>query len=83
MEQGVWEAPSVYFLTKRQDAEGEGRVMSPRTLKIRSLNVCGCSALDGKRKVIARIFVEQKLDVLSLSEPNLKGKFECALVLFG
>ena len=36
--------------------------------------------LDSKREVIGRLFVEQKFDVLALSETKLKGKGECEFV---
>ena len=52
-------------------------MMSPRTLKIGSLNVCGCSTLKGKKEVIGRTFVEEKFDMLVFSETKLKGKSEC------
>ena len=51
--------------------------MYPRTLEIWFLNVHGCSMLEGKRQVIARMLVEQKFDVLALSETELRGKGEC------
>ena len=38
--------------------------------------MCGCSTLECHREVIGRMFVEQKLDVLALSETKLKGKDE-------
>ena len=68
---------SVYSPTKIQGAEGEGRVMSPKNLKIGSLNVCGYNMLEGKRKVVGRIFVEEMFDVLVLSETKLKEEEEC------
>ena len=37
----------------------------------------GCSADEGKREVIGRMFTERKLDVLALSETKMKGKGEC------
>ena len=44
---------------------------------IGSLNVRGCSTLEGKREVIGRMFAERKYDVLALSETKMKGKGEC------
>ena len=43
--------------------------MSPQTLNIGSLNVRECSAIEGKREVIGRMF-----DVLALSDTKLGGK---------
>ena len=48
-----------------------------RNLKTASLNAFGCSStLEGKR-VIGKMLVEQKFDVLALSETKLKRKGEC------
>jgi len=62
--------------TMRQGIEGEGRLNSPRTLKIGSMNVRGCSTHEAKREEIGRMFVRRKLDVLALSETKMKGKCE-------
>ena len=51
--------------------------MYPWTLKIGSLHVCACNTFEGKREEIDRMFVEQKFDILALSETKLKGKGEC------
>ena len=53
-----------------------GRLIAPRTLKVRSLNVCGCSTDEMKREVIGRIFVRCKLDGLAMIETKLKSKGE-------
>ena len=37
----------------------------------------GCDTLEGEREVIGRMFVEQKFEVLVLSETKLKGKGDC------
>ena len=66
----------VYSPMKRQSTEGKGRVESSQNLKIGSLNVHGCSMLEDKREVIGRMFVEQKFDVLAVSETKVKGKGE-------
>ena len=50
----------------------------PRTLKIGSLNVSQCGAAE-KVEEIRRMFVIRKLDVLVLSETNLRGKGEIVL----
>ena len=42
--------------------------MSPWTLKIGSLNVCGCSMFESKEEVIGRMFVEWKFDVLATND---------------
>ena len=39
--------------------------------------MCGCSTIEGHREVIERMFVEQKFDVLVLSETHLKENGEC------
>ena len=38
------------------------------SMKVGSLNVCGCSTLEGKKEMIGRTFVEQNFDALALSE---------------
>ncbi len=58
-----------------QGVEREGRFSPPRTLKIGSLNVRGCSMNEDKREEIGRLF-ERRLDVLALSETKMKGKGE-------
>ena len=78
MERGIWERRhfSVYSSMKRQDVKGEGRVMFLRILMIGSecAWIYGCSMHLSKWEVIGRMFVEQKFDVLAMSETKLKGK---------
>ena len=50
------------------------RVTTPRTLRVRSLNVCGCGTDEMKREVTGRMFVRRKLGVLVMSELKMKGK---------
>ena len=64
----------------RQRRGVEGRLTSPRTLVLGSLNVRGCSTIESKRCEIGCMFRERKLDVLALSETKMKGKGE---VTFG
>ena len=53
--------------------------MSLQTLKIGSLNMCGCNMLECKW-VIGKMFVEQKFDVSAMSETKLKVKSDCEFV---
>ena len=53
--------------------------MFPQTLKIKCMNVHGCSTLESKRQVTGTMFVKQKFDVLALSETKLKEKGECEI----
>ena len=53
-----------------------GRVSSPRNLRIGSLNVRGCGTDEMKREVIGRMFVRRKLDVLAVNETKMKGRGE-------
>ena len=49
-----------------------------RTLKIISLNVRGCGAVE-KMEEIGRMFVNRKIDVLALKETYLREKGEIVL----
>jgi hypothetical protein len=42
-----------------------------------SLNICGGTKNEPKRREIVEIFVRRKLDVVSLGETRLKGEGEC------
>ena len=53
-----------------------GRVTAPKSLRVGSLNVRGCSTNEVKREMIGRMFVRRKMDVLALSETKMKGKGE-------
>ena len=44
-------------------------------LTVGCLNVCGCGA-DEKKCMIVDMFKERKMDVLALSETNVKGEGE-------
>ena len=54
----------------------DGRQMTPRDLRLGSLNVRGCGTDEVKRELIGRMFVRRKLDVLALSETKMKGEGE-------
>ena len=54
-----------------------GRSESSKTLMIGTMNVRGCSATEGKKELIGRMFVERKFDVLGLTETKVKGVGEC------
>ena len=51
--------------------------MPEATLLLGSWNVRGCSICETKRSEIGSVMVEQKLDMLALSETKVKGKGEC------
>ena len=51
-----------------------GRLTSPRTLAVGSLNVRGCSSIESKRSEIGCMFGRRGMDVLALCETKMKGK---------
>ena len=55
-----------------------GRLTSPRTLVVGSLNVHGCSSVESKRSEIGCMFGRRGMDVLALCETKMKGKGEVA-----
>ena len=55
-----------------------GRLTSPRTLVVGSLNVRGCSSIESKRSEIGCMFGRRGMDVLALCETKMKGKGEVA-----
>ena len=55
-----------------------GRLTSPRTLVVGSLNVRGCSSIESKRNEIGCMFGRRGMDVLALCETKMKGKGEVA-----
>ena len=55
-----------------------GRLTSPRTLVVGSLNVRGCSSIESKRSEIGCMFGRRGMDVLALCETKMKGKVEVA-----
>ena len=55
-----------------------GRLTSPRTLVVGSLNVRGCSSIESKRSEIGCMFGRRGMDVLTLCETKMKGKGEVA-----
>ena len=57
-----------------------GRLTSPQTLIVGSLNVCGCSTIESKKCEIGCTFGRKGMDVLALCETKMKGKGE---VVFG
>ena len=79
---GDWESPPLYNLPQRQHERGgvAGRLTSPRTLVVGSLNVRGCSSIESKRCEIGCMFGRRRMDVLAVCETKMKGKGE---VVFG
>ena len=77
---GDWESPPLYNFPQRQHERGEvaGRLTSPRTLVVGSLNVRGCSSIESKRCEIGCMFGRRGMDVLALCETKMKGKGEVA-----
>ena len=65
---------------QRQHERGgvAGRLTSPRTLAVGSLNVRGCSSMESKRCEIGCMFGRRGMDVLALCEMKMKGKGEVA-----
>ena len=55
-----------------------GRLTSPQTLVVGSLNVRGCSSIESKRSEIGCMFGRRGMDVLALCETKMKGKGEVA-----
>ena len=55
-----------------------GKLTSPRTLVVESLNVRGCSSIESKRCEIGCMFGRRGMDVLALCETKMKGKGEVA-----
>ena len=55
-----------------------GRLTSPRTLVVGSLNVRGCSSIESKKSDIGCMFGRRGMDVLALCETKMKGKGEVA-----
>ena len=55
-----------------------GRLTSPRTLVLGSLNVRGCSTIESKRCEIGCMFSRRKMDILALCETKMKGRGEVA-----
>ena len=55
---GDWESSPLYIFPQRQHERGgvAGRLTSPRTLVVGSLNVCGCSSIESKRCEIGCMF---------------------------
>ena len=51
-----------------------GRLTSPRTLVVGSLNVRGCSTIENKSCEIGCMFGRRGMDVLTLCETKMKGK---------
>ena len=66
-ERGDWESP-LYNFPQRQHERGgvAGRLTSPRTLVVGSLNVRGCSSIESKRCEIGCMFGRRGMDVLAL-----------------
>ena len=64
---GDWESPPLYNLPQRQHERGgvAGRLTSPRTLVVGSLNVRGCSSIESKRCEIGCMFGRRRMDVLA------------------
>ena len=81
MGRGDWESP-LYEIPQRRHERGgvAGRLTSPRTLVVGSLNVHGCSTIEGKRREIGCMFGRRGMDVLAFCETKMKGKGE---VVFG
>ena len=77
---GDWEPPPLYIFPQRQHERGgvAGRLTSPRTLVVGSLNVRGCSSIESKRCEIGCMFGRRGMDVLALCETKMKGKGEVA-----
>ena len=66
------------FSKRTNERQGERvRGVNPRTLRIGSMNVRGCSTIEVKREMIGSMFERRKIDVLALSETKVKGKGEC------
>ena len=65
---------------QRQHERGgvAGKLISPRTLVVGSLNVRGCSSIESKRCEIGCMFGRRGMDVLALFETKMKGKGEVA-----
>ena len=57
-----------------------GRLTSPKTIVVGSLNVCGCSTIDSKRCEIGCMFGRRGMDALALRDTKMKVKGE---VVFG
>ena len=70
----------MYEIPQRQHERGgvPGRLTSPRTLVVGSLNVRGCSTIESKRCEIGCMFCRRGMDVLGLCETKMKGKGEVA-----
>ena len=51
-----------------------GRLTSPRTLVVGSLNARGCSSIENKRSEIRCMFGRRGMDVLALCETKMKVK---------
>ena len=70
---------SVYFSQRQHERRRvAGRLTSPRTLVVGSLNVRGCSSIESKRCEIGCMFGRMGIDVLALCETKMKGKGEVA-----
>ena len=77
---GDWESPPLYKIPQRQHERGgvAGRLTSPRTLVVGSLNVRGCSTIESKKCKIGCMFGKRGMVVLALCEMKMKGKGEVA-----
>ena len=66
---GDWESPPLYIFPQREHERGgvAGRLTSPQTLVVGSLNVHGCSSIESKRCEIGCMFGRRGMDVLGLS----------------
>ena len=80
-----WESPPLYIFPQTQHERGgvAGRLTSPRTLVLGSLNVRGCSSIESKRCEIGYMFGRRETDVLVLCDTKMKGKGEVAASVSG